>query len=131
MRMEVLLGEKKKVDVKFDKFEVKSDQPKRGGGDETSPAPFDYFLASVALCAGFYIQAFCQTREIPYDDITITQDFIRDIHQDDTKFKFNINVKLPENFPEKYRNAVIQAAKSCAVKKVIDSGPDFEVNLID
>ena len=37
--------------LKFDDFTVISDQPIRYKGDGSAPGPFDYFLASSAMCA--------------------------------------------------------------------------------
>ncbi len=34
---------------------------------------------------------------------------------------------LPESFPEKYRGAVIQSANLCAVKKHMETPPEFNV----
>jgi hypothetical protein len=31
--------------------------------------------------------------------------------------QIKINIKLPPDFPEKYRSSVVKAAESCAVKK--------------
>jgi ribosomal protein S12 methylthiotransferase accessory factor len=41
---------------------VKTDQKERGGGEDSAPAPFDYFLVSLATCAGIYVKVFCDKR---------------------------------------------------------------------
>ena len=41
-----------------------------------------------------------------------------------------LEIKLPEGFPEKHREAVIRAADLCAVKKHILSPPAFEIRTI-
>jgi putative redox protein len=38
-----------------------------------------------------------------------------------------IDIRLPEDFPEEYKNAVIKSAELCKVKKTIASPPVFEV----
>ena len=38
-----------------------------------------------------------------------------------------IEIKLPVDFPEMYREAVIKAAQLCKVKKAIANPPVFEV----
>ena len=42
--------------------------------------------------------------------------------------KILIDISLPAAFPEKYRDAVIRAAESCTVKKVLAAPPQILVN---
>ncbi len=39
----------------------------------------------------------------------------------------NIEIRLPQGFPEKYRSAVVKAANVCAVKKHLDNPPTVNV----
>jgi putative redox protein len=116
----------KKVDAHFRGFTLKSDQPLADGGDNSAPSPFELFLASIGMCAGFYIVAFCQSRSIPTDNITMTQTVIRN---DKTSMveKFNIGIVLPPNFPEKYKSAIVKTAQSCSVKKFLDAPPEIQI----
>lgn len=41
--------------------------------------------------------------------------------------KVAIEINLPPDFPEKYRNAIIKTAGLCSVKKVIMDPPEFEI----
>jgi ribosomal protein S12 methylthiotransferase accessory factor len=41
--------------------------------------------------------------------------------------KLTIDIQLPEGFPEKYRQSLINVAELCKVKKSIASPPAFEV----
>ena len=43
---------------------------------------------------------------------------------------FSIEVKLPLDFPEKYKDTVLKAAEGCAVKKAIQSQPVIELKII-
>jgi len=117
----------KKVDAHFRGFTLKSDQPVADGGDNSAPSPLEIFLASIGMCAGFYIVAFCQSRSIPTDNITMTQTVIRN---DATHMveKININIVLPPNFPEKYKGAVVKVAQSCSVKKFLDAPPKIKIS---
>jgi ribosomal protein S12 methylthiotransferase accessory factor len=117
----------KKVDTHFRGFTLKSDQPIADGGDNTAPSPLEIFLASIGMCAGFYIVAFCQSRSIPTDNITITQNVMRN---DTTHMveKINIDIVLPPNFPEKYKSAIVKTAQSCSVKKFLDAPPEIQIS---
>lgn len=41
--------------------------------------------------------------------------------------KIGLEILLPPDFPEKYKNAVINAADLCSVKKLIQNPPEFDV----
>jgi putative redox protein len=126
MKYNIKFAGNKKVEAHFRGFTVKSDQPVADGGDNAAPSPLEIFLASIGMCAGFYIVAFCQSRSIPTDNITMTQNVMRN---DTTHMveKININIVLPPNFPEKYKSAMVKAAQSCSVKKFLDAPPEIEI----
>ena len=126
MDIEVYFAGGKKVYADFRGFTIKTDQPKKRGGEESAPSPFDLFLVSIGTCAGYFVQEFCEKRGIPHKDIRIVQ---RSEKDEKTKVikKFILQIELPEDFPEKYQRAVIKAAETCIVKKSIAAGPEFEV----
>jgi ribosomal protein S12 methylthiotransferase accessory factor len=41
-----------------------------------------------------------------------------------------LQLRLPSEFPEKYRESILHAMDSCAVKKHIIESPEFEVVLL-
>ncbi len=125
--MEIILTGNKKVSANYAGFEIKTDQPIASGGDGTAPSPFDLFLASLGTCAGFYVASFCNSREIPVENITLNMKTSRST---DTNLINDIQIKinLPKDFPEKYRNAVIKAAEGCTVKKHLAYPPEITVS---
>ena len=116
-----------KLEAKVGDYIINSDQLKKDGGDGTAPNPFEYFLASIGLCATHYINGFCKQRDISTKGMKITEKVSRDSNG---KLLFSIELKLPEGFPEKYKDAVVAAAGGCAVKKAIESQPIFETKII-
>jgi ribosomal protein S12 methylthiotransferase accessory factor len=126
MDMKIYFPGGKKVYADFKGFTHKTDQSVKAGGEGTAPEPFDLFLSAIGTCAGIYVLGFCQQRGIDTAGIELTQS----IETDPIKrmiSKINLEIKLPESFPEKYKNAVIQAASLCAVKKHIEDPPQFNV----
>jgi ribosomal protein S12 methylthiotransferase accessory factor len=123
----IIFAGNKKVDAHFRGFTINSDQPISDGGDNTAPSPFDLFLVSIGMCAGFYISSFCQSRSIPIDNISMTQTVLRN---DKTHIveKVMIDINLPTDFPEKYKVAIIKTAQSCSVKKFLDAPPEIQIN---
>lgn len=108
---------------------IRTDQPAAAGGGGSAPSPFDLFLVSIATCAGFYALRFCQERGLPTEGLGVTMDWER---SPETKLisKIRISVKLPEEFPEKYRSAILRATDQCAVKKHLVAPPAIEVEAV-
>ena len=116
MAVDVFFAGGTEVNATINGFTVKTDQPLRAGGENTAPAPFALFLASLATCAGYYVKAFCDQRQIPSDEITLFME-----HEVDPVSHLigtiSIDIRVPAGFPEKYEAAVINAASVCAVKR--------------
>ena len=118
----------KRVDAKVGPYVVHTDQPVESGGEGAAVAPFDLFLASLGACAGLYVLAFCQTRGISTDGLSLRE---RVEVNPATKLPsgIRIEVRLPSSFPDKYRTAVLRAAEGCKVKKTIAAAPSVDVAL--
>jgi len=127
--MEIVFPGNKKVDAIFNGQVIKTDQPVQAGGDGTAPAPFELFLASIGTCAGIYVLGFCQARGIPTDGIKLIQKMNYNF-QKRLFDKIEIEIKLPPDFPEKYKAAVIHAADNCAVKKHLLNPPEIVVKTV-
>jgi putative redox protein len=125
--MEISFNGKKVVTAKLNGHLIITDQPLENGGGNNAPAPFDLYLASIGTCAGIYIKSFCERREIPTKDIRIIQSVEFD-NQTRIPSNIKLNIQLPADFPEKYKEAVINAADLCAVKKSINNPPNFEIS---
>ena len=119
----------KRVNAEFDGFEVATDQCVDSGGDGSAPEPFEYFLASLATCAGIYVLGFCQKRGIPHDRLRLVQEWDRD-GKSNRLTAVRISIEVPADFPEKYHAALVRAANQCAVKKVMEDPPDFVVETV-
>jgi putative redox protein len=126
MEMKIFFDGKKKVNAEINGQIVATDQPMQSGGDGSAPAPFTLFLASIGTCAGIYIKSFCDQRNIPTDEISITQKMNYNYKTrliDDIE----LQVHLPKDFPDKYKTALINTANLCAVKEHLKSPPNIEV----
>ena len=128
MKIDITLLEGQKLQASFGKHQIISDQSVSAGGDEAYPEPFDYFLASMPLCAAFYIRKFCEARDISTEGISLSQEHST-VGEDKYHKAFSIKVTLPEGFPEKYKKPLLAAANSCTVKKVIQAMPEFSIQI--
>jgi putative redox protein len=126
MDMRIYFPGGKKVYADYGEYTVETDQPVRGGGDASAPAPFDLFLASIGTCAGIFALGFMQQRGIDPTGASIAMS-----PQFDPEVglitKVDIDLKLPEGFPEKYKAAVVNAMNLCTVKKHLHQPPEFAV----
>lgn len=131
-RMEIKVNflDNLRLEAKFDDFTVVADQPIRYKGDGSAPGPFDYFLASSALCAAYFVKLYCQTRDIPTDNIRLSQNNIVD-PQNRYKQIFKIQVELPADISEKDRQGILRSIDRCTVKKVVQTGPDFVIEEVE
>lgn len=130
MQVSIRFLENLKLEASFDDFKIVTDQPIRYKGDGTAPSPFDYFLSSSALCAAYFLKVYCKARNIPTEDIRLTQNNIID-PENRYKQKFHIQVELPESINEKDREGILRSIDRCTVKKVIQQLPEFQIDVVN
>jgi ribosomal protein S12 methylthiotransferase accessory factor len=127
--MVVTLPGGKRVDTQIGRHVIRTDQPVEAGGQDGAPPPFHLFLASIGTCAGIYVAGFCHKRGLPTEGIRLVQ---RNTFHPETGAltRVEIDVEVPPEFPEKYRDALVRVADQCAVKKAIQAQPVFEVRTV-
>jgi len=127
--MEIYFEGNKKVFAKVNGHIIKTDQAVRSGGDGEFPEPFTMFLASLGTCAGIYVKSFCDQRNIPAENIKLTQaqnfNPVKKIID-----QIEIQIHVTDEFPEKYENAVIQSASLCAVKRHLKDDIEVMVKIV-
>ena len=111
-----------RVDAHFSSFTVATDQPPA----LSAPTPFEIFLASIGTCAGIYILGFCRQRNLPTNGIRILE---RINHSRSTGLveTIGLEIQVPPEFPEKYRDSLIRSAELCMVKKTLENPPRFDI----
>lgn len=130
MEIKVNFLDNLRLEAKFDDFTVITDQPIRYKGDGSAPSPFDYFLASSALCAAYFVKVYCVARNIPTENIRLSQNNIVD-PEDRYHQIFRIQVELPENLSDRDRQGILRSIERCTVKKVVQTGPEFQIETVD
>ncbi|MDZ7725526.1 MAG: OsmC family protein [candidate division KSB1 bacterium] len=109
-----------KVDADYGPFTIETDQ--KG----SAPPPFALFLASIGTCAGIYVLNFCKSRKLSIEGLEIDQSMQTDPVTRLIK-TVTLDIKLPKEFPEKYKSAIIRSAEQCAVKKHLVTPPQFNI----
>ncbi|MBL8448940.1 MAG: OsmC domain/YcaO domain-containing protein [Dechloromonas sp.] len=130
MEIKVNFLDKLRQEAKFDDFTVIADQPIRYKGDGSAPGPFDYFLASSALCAAYFVKLYCDTRNIPTEHIRLSQNNIVDA-ENRYKQTLKIQVELPPDISAKDRLGILRSIDRCTVKKVVQTGPEFIIEEVE
>ncbi|WP_153914519.1 OsmC domain/YcaO domain-containing protein [Shewanella sp. TC10] len=130
MEIKVNFLDNLRLEAKFDDFTVTADQPIRYKGDGSAPSPFDYFLASSALCAAYFIKVYCKARDISTDNIRLSQNNIVD-PEDRYNQIFQIQVELPDDISEKDRTGILRSIDRCTVKKVVQTNPEFKIETVE
>ncbi|AWI80542.1 OsmC domain/YcaO domain-containing protein [Parazoarcus communis] len=130
MEIKVNFLDKLRLEAKFDDFTVLADQPIRYKGDGSAPGPFDYFLASSALCAAYFVKLYCETRSIPTENIRLSQNNIVD---PENRYKqiIKIQIELPADISAKDRQGILRSIDRCTVKKVVQNGPEFVIEEVE
>ena len=124
MEIKVNFLDKLRLEAKFDDFTVIADQPIRYKGDGSAPGPFDYFLASSALCAAYFVKLYCETRNLSTENIRLSQNNIVDPENRYQQI-FKIQVELPGDISATDRQGILRSIERCTVKKVVQAGPEF------
>jgi len=130
MEIKVNFLDKLRLEAKFDDFTVVADQPIRYKGDGSAPGPFDYFLASSALCAAYFVKLYCVTRNIPTENIRLSQNNIVDPENRYQQI-FKIQVELPADISAYDRQGILRSIERCTVKKVVQTGPEFVIEEVE
>ena len=111
-----------RVDAHFGPFTVATDQPPVA----SAPSPFEVFLASIGTCAGIYVVGFCNQRGLSTEGIRIVEK-INHSRLTGMVEMIGLEIQVPPDFPEKYRDSLIRSAELCAVKKHLEKPPRFEI----
>jgi len=126
MEIKVNFLDKLRLEAKFDDFTVIADQAIRYKGDGSAPGPFEYFLASSALCAAYFVKLYCNTRHIPTENIRLSHNNIVDPENRYQQI-FKIQVELPADISDKDRQGILRSIDRCTVKKTVQAGPEFVI----
>ena len=105
-----------RAEAYFGPHTVYTDQPSYGGGDDSAPTPLATFLSAIGASAGASILGFCQQRGIPTDGLRLVQNMDVDPVAGLVR-TIQLDIELPDDFPERYREAVIRAAEQCLVRQ--------------
>jgi ribosomal protein S12 methylthiotransferase accessory factor len=125
--MEITFTGGLKVRAELDGLTVDTDQPIASGGGGEAAGPYDLFLASLGTCAGFFALRFMQQRGIDPTGARLTLATDKD-PETGLAATVRIDLELPHDFPDKYRQAIVRAMDQCKVKRQLEHPPVVEAS---
>jgi putative redox protein len=107
---------------------VATDQPTRAGGADSAPMPLDLIGAALATCIGLAVVQFCAARTLSTHglQVELSQQTARDPYRVD---RYDVAVRLPLDFPERYRDAVARVARTCAASNTLTHPPTITIDV--
>ena len=107
---------------------VPTDQPIKAGGADSAAMPLDLIGAALATCIGLAVVQFCAARELSTDglQVELSQRIARDPYRVD---RYDVSVRLPADFPERYRDAVARVARTCAAFNTLTHLPAIQIDV--
>jgi len=104
-----------------------------GKGDDGEAArdgmwPAQLFVASLGMCIGGYIAAFCQHHNIPYDDLRI--ELTRETARAPSRTtKVMVEIHLGAKLSDKDARAILRVADYCHITESIEHGMQVTCSL--
>ena len=126
MEMTIRFPGGSRVDAGFGGFTVQTDQSPDHGGAGSAPEPYDLFAASLGTCAGTYALSFCRERDLPTAGLAIELKAAKD-PKSGLFTRFDLEIQLPDGFPDRYRKAICRVAGMCTVKRSLANPPAFSI----
>ena len=105
------------------------DQPVRGGGSDTGPAPIELLGASLGTCVALYVQQFCHVRGLPYDGLRVEVEQYG-AGNPNRIGTFVVRVVLGHELPEEYAAMLERVARSCPAHGTLAHGAEVQVSIL-
>jgi uncharacterized OsmC-like protein len=91
--------------------------------------PLEAFYATLAACAAVYAKKACKTLGVPAEGIEIDCKPFAGPSGPLSLAKFKTEVRFPERFTAEQKAAILEAIAHCAVKEVVQDGPNIEFSV--
>lgn len=137
---QVLVGEANKKflrQVATDDHAWVADEPKKVGGDNLGPDPYEHLLAALGTCTSMTIRMYANHKKIPLEDVDITLSHSREHNQDcedcdEQTARLDVlsrSIKLTGNLSDAERARLLQIADRCPVHKTLEGDLEIRTEL--
>ena len=115
--------------VRVGRHELRADEPKSFGGDDTGPGPYDYLLAGLGACTSMTVRMYAERKALPLERVAVrlSHDKIHAQHCADCETKegkldeITRIVELSGALDDSQRQRLIEIAGKCPVHKTLTS----------
>ncbi len=129
MKVEVSFPSAETIEARCKDLVFEIGLPPDLGGDPDAYGPFDLLLSALALCTGHHVRAFLAERGLPIADAGLV---VRAERSPDSHLLESITLELrvPQELPEKYNDAIVRAAGQCLVKQQLGCKPECVLSVV-
>lgn len=117
------------TEVKTKDHTVMVDEPISVGGQNSSPNPKQYLLASLVSCTAITIRLYANNKGWETGHIEVTAQFKEVIEQNKTIKKIVKSVHFEKNLSEKQKQRLLLIGSKCPISKLLEQ--PIEMNFID
>jgi len=122
-----------KQEIVAGKHRLLADEPVSAGGGDAGPDPYDYLLASLAVCTSMTIGFYARRNQLPLENITVSlwhsRIHARDCEECETKEgmldRIDVEIELTGSLSEAQHAKVMEIAAKCPVHRTLTS----EINI--
>jgi uncharacterized OsmC-like protein len=111
--------------------EVLVDQPLDDGGTDTAPTPTELFVAGLVSCVAFYAGRFLRRHDLPSQGLEVVSEFAFAPDRPARVGKVSISIRLPKDFPEARRTALLAVVEHCTVHNSLLQPPEVGIALVE
>jgi putative redox protein len=103
--------------------------PPDRGGDPDGLGPFDILLCSLATCTGFHVLTFLEERGMSATEAGLSIEAKRNVDSHLLE-RVTLEIRVPKEFPDKYRAAIVRAAEACLIRTQLGQQPEFAASVV-
>jgi putative redox protein len=104
---------------------VIADVPPQMGGEDRGPTPVDLLAGSLGTCIAFYIARWCKQAGVPHEGFQVDMEYVHDREAHCVPV-MKVEVRMPPEFPEARREALLKVAQGCTVHNTLCSLPQID-----
>lgn len=121
--------QKKAFTISVRGHSIVTDMHPEDGGDDAGPNPTELFAASLASCIGMIAAEYCRNHDIPIDTLELS--VVAQLADNPKRIQnVTIDLELPEGFPEKRKQAIRNAARTCVIYNTLLDPPEIDLEIV-
>ena len=122
-----------KQEIVAGKHRLLADEPVSAGGGDAGPDPYDYLLASLAVCTSMTIGFYARRNQLPLENITVSlwhsRIHARDCEECETREgmldRIDVEIELTGSLSQAQHAKLMEIAAKCPVHRTLTS----EINI--